>query len=42
MSELKSNVKDFSSQSQLETMAAQYFKVTFSVKKLGKLFSHKK
>ena len=41
MSELKSNVKEFSSQSQLETVAAQYFKVTFGVKKLGKLSSHK-
>ena len=41
MSELKANVKEFSSQSQLETMAAQYCKALFGVKKLSKLSSHR-
>ena len=41
MSELKPNMKEFSSQSQLETMAAQYCEATFGVKKLSKLSSHR-
>ena len=41
MTELKPNMTEFSSQSQLETRAAQYCKVTFGVKKLSKLSLHK-